>query len=122
MVESAFRTFKTGHLEVRPVFVRTEASTRGHVLVVMLAYMIVRELKEAWRGFDLTVEEGLDELNRLCAIQLSIKDGGSCLRVPEPSPIAKELLAALDVKLPPLLAKSTINVDTKRKLTSRRKK
>jgi len=121
MVESAFRTFKTSHLEVRPVFVRTEASTRGHVLVVMLAYMIVRELKRAWRDFDLTVEEGLDELNRLCAMKLSIKDGGSCLRVPEPSPIAKELLAAIDVKLPPLLAKSAVNVDTKRKLTSRRK-
>ena len=122
MVESAFRTFKTSHLEVRPVFVRTEASTRGHVLVVMLAYMIIRELKKAWRGFDLTVEEGLDELNRLCAMQLSIKDGGTCLRVPEPSPIAKELLDALDVNLPPLLAKSTANVDSKRKLTSRRKK
>jgi transposase len=45
MVERAFRTSKTGHLEVRPVYVRTEANTRGHVLVVMLAYLIVRELK-----------------------------------------------------------------------------
>ena len=122
MVESAFRTIKTSHLEMRPVFVRTEASTRGHVLVVMLAYMIGRELKKAWRDFDLTVEEGLEELNRLCAMQLSIKDSGSCLRVPEPSPIAKELLDALAVKLPLLLAKSTVNVDTKRKLASRRKK
>jgi len=122
MVESAFRTFKTSHLEVRPVFVRTEASTRGHVLVVMLAYMIVRELKKAWRELDLTVEEGLDELKRLCAMQLSLKGRGSCLRVPEPSPIAKELLEKLDVNLPPLLTKSTVNVDTKRKLAPRRKK
>ena len=122
MVESAFRTFKTSHLEVRPVFVRTEASTRGHVLVVMLAYMIVRELKKAWRDFDLTVEEGLDELSRLCAMQLSIKDAASCLRVPEPSPIAKELLDALDVNLPPFLSKTRVTVDTKRKLASRRKK
>lgn len=120
MVESAFRTFKTSHLEVRPVFVRTEASTRGHVLVVMLAYMIVRELKKAWKQIDLTVEEGLEELKRLCAMQLSIKEGESCLRVPEPSPIAKKLLDALDVRLPPLLGKSTANVDTKRKLAQRR--
>ena len=28
MVERAFRTMKTSHLEVRPIFVRTEASTR----------------------------------------------------------------------------------------------
>ena len=35
LVEQAFRTCKTTHLEVRPVYVRTAASTRGHVLVVM---------------------------------------------------------------------------------------
>ena len=34
MVETAFRTCKTSHLEVRPVYVRKEANTRGHVLVV----------------------------------------------------------------------------------------
>ncbi|NPU98914.1 MAG: hypothetical protein HPY51_17085 [Candidatus Omnitrophica bacterium] len=37
----AFRTCKTTHWEVRPVFVRTEAGTRGHVLVVKLAYLVV---------------------------------------------------------------------------------
>ncbi len=36
-VEHAFRTFKQSHLEIRPVHVRTEASTRGHVFAVMLA-------------------------------------------------------------------------------------
>jgi hypothetical protein len=51
MVETAFRTCKTNHLEVRPVFVRTEANTRGHVLVVMLAYRIIRALKQAWQGY-----------------------------------------------------------------------
>ena len=35
LVEQAFRTCKTTHLEVRPVYIRTAASTRGHVLVVM---------------------------------------------------------------------------------------
>jgi hypothetical protein len=73
LVEGAFRTCKTAHLEVRPVFVRTEANTRGHVLVVMLSYLIVRELRRAWRDFDLTVKEGLDELNRVCAVEMSIK-------------------------------------------------
>jgi hypothetical protein len=121
MVETAFRTCKTSHLEVRPVFVRTEANTRGHVLVVMLAYRIIRALKQAWKDIDLTVEEGLRELDRICAMQLSVKGGGACLRIPELSPIAKELLGALDVKLPLMLPKSTVEVDTKRKLASRRK-
>jgi hypothetical protein len=121
LVEIAFRTCKTTHLEVRPVFVRTEANTRGHVLVVMLAYRIIRALKQAWKDIELTVEEGLKELDRICAMQLSVKGGGACLRIPEPSPIAKELLNALDVKLPLMLPKSTVAVDTKKKLASRRK-
>ena len=122
LVETAFCTCKTQHLEVRPVFVRTEVNTRGHVLVVMLAYRIIRALKQAWKDIDVTVEEGLQELDRICAMQLSVKGGGACLRIPEPSPIAKELLNALDMKLPLMLAKSKVEVDTKKKLASRRKR
>ena len=121
MVETAFRTSKTSHLEVRPVFVRTEASTRGHVLVVMLAYMLVRELKRAWKDLDLTVEEGLGELNRICAMELSVAGMDAVLRLPEPSPVAKELLSSLQVNLPPVLPRSKVVVDTKRKLPTRRK-
>jgi len=121
MVEIAFRTCKTTHLEVRPVFVRTEANTRGHVLVVMLAYLIVRKLQRAWKDFDLTVKEGLQDLNRLCAMEVSIKAGGSYQRLPSPAPQTKALLDALDVNLPSVLPTSAIKVDTKKKLPSRRK-
>ena len=51
-VEQAFRTRKTAHLETRPIYVRTAEHTRGHVLVVMLGYMIRRELSRAWSGLD----------------------------------------------------------------------
>lgn len=121
MVETAFRTMKTAHLEVRPVFVRTEANTRGHVLVVMLAYMIVRELQKAWKDFDLTVKEGLEDLSRLCAVEVSIKAGVSYQRLPSPAPQTQALLDALDINLPPVLPTSTIKVDTKKKLRPRRK-
>jgi len=63
-VEMAFRTSKTVHLEMRPVYVRTEEHTRGHVLAVMLAYLIRRELSQAWQGLNVTVEEGLAQLPR----------------------------------------------------------
>ncbi|MDD3580916.1 MAG: hypothetical protein PHW74_07835 [Desulfobacca sp.] len=43
--DRAFRTFKNGHLEILPTFVPTEASTRGHVFVVMLAYLLEREFR-----------------------------------------------------------------------------
>jgi hypothetical protein len=43
----------------------------------------------------------------------------SILRIPKPSLTAKELLDALDVKLPLFLQKSKARVDTKRKRPSR---
>jgi len=72
-VEWAFRTSKTTLLEARPIYVHLESRTRGHLLVVMLAYLLARELARCWRDLDLTVEEGLDELKSLCTTQ------GSCL-------------------------------------------
>ena len=42
LVEWAFRTSKTGHLEMRPLFLRREARTRGHAFVVELASMSKR--------------------------------------------------------------------------------
>jgi transposase len=39
MVEHAFRTCKTGQLEMRPIYVRNKKRTRGQVLVVMLSYL-----------------------------------------------------------------------------------
>jgi len=121
LVEQGFRTMKTDHLKVRPIFVRTEANTRGHVFVVMLAYVLVRELRRAWSPLDLRVSEGLDILNGLCAVKLSIKGKGACLRLPDPAPETKDLLKALKVKLPKVLPKSEVKVDTKKKLQSRRK-
>ena len=43
-VEHAFRRSKTVELEIRPVQVRKEDSTRGHFMVVMLAYQLMQEL------------------------------------------------------------------------------
>jgi len=51
-VEWAFRTCKTSHLQVRPVYVRKESRTRGHVFVVMLAYQIIRELARCWQALN----------------------------------------------------------------------
>jgi hypothetical protein len=120
-VESAFRNMKTGHLEVRPVYVRTAVNTRGHVLVVMLAYLIVRELKRAWADLDLTVEEGLEHLKGLCAVEMKLKDGASCLRLPKPDRLSQQLLKALDLRLPTALPSLNIHVDTRKKLGNRRK-
>ena len=120
-VERAFRTCKTGHLEIRPVYVRTEESTRGHVLVVMLAYLIVRELQRAWASLDVTVEEGLQQLSTLCSMEIRVKGQASCHKIPQPREISQNLLEALGVRLPEVLPHRNLRVVTKKKLPSRRK-
>lgn len=118
-VERAFRTFKSGHLQIRPTFVRTEASTRGHVFVVMLAYLVERELERYWRGLDTTVAEGIDELGSLRGIELTIGQA-TCQQVPEPTGLTKQLLDAADIKLPEVLPLRKSHVATRKKLVSER--
>ena len=121
LVEWAFRTSKTVQLEMRPVNVRLESRTRGHALVVMMAYGIVKELASLWASLDVTVQEGLKELDALCSIEVSLA-GGSCFhRIPEPRTLSQQLLAAADVQLPSVLPSKGIRVATKKKLPSRRK-
>ena len=71
-VEWAFRDSKSVHLEMRPVYLRAENRTRGHAVVVMLAYLMAQELRRRWRNIDLTVQEGLHRLAGLCVTEVRI--------------------------------------------------
>lgn len=122
LVEQAFRTCKTAHLELRPWYVRTAASTRGHVLVVMLAYLIVRELRRAWSHLNLTVEEGISQLAKLSAFEISAHGQGTCCRVPKPCAMSQRLLEAVRVELPDVLPQRKVLVVTRKKLQERRKR
>lgn len=119
-VEQAFKTCKTAMLEMRPWYVRTEESTRGHALVVMLAYLITRHLQKVWSNFDLTVEEGLKELSTLCSIEMVIKEGDSCHCIPTPSQTCAELLEATNIRLPKTLPHLGVDVVSRKKLPIRR--
>jgi hypothetical protein len=120
-VEWAFRTCKTAFLEIRPVYVRREARTRGHALVVMLSYLLARRLAECWRDIDLTVEEGLQQLAQLCVTTVEMPQGVRLHEIPQPRENLAELLAAAGVTLPSCLAPRKAAVDTTVKLQSRRK-
>jgi transposase len=120
-VEQAFRTCKTAHLETRPIYVRTPEHTRGHVLVVMLAYLIRRELSRAWTALDVTVEEGLHQLQTLSSTEMKVENGGSCLRIPTPVAASRALLHALNIHLLKALPHRETRVDTRKKLPERRK-
>jgi len=102
------------------VHVQREKSTRGHVLVVMLAYMIVRALRDAWAPLDVTVEEGLKHLSTLCSIQMNVENHPPYLKIPRPRETSRHLLKALKVSMPLALPHREIRVVTRKKLTENR--
>jgi transposase len=112
LVENAFRTCKTVSLELRPLHVRLSSSTRGHVFVVMLAYMIIQELNKLWKEIDVTVEEGLKHLTTLTEQRILFPNGLKISSIPTPSERNKELLEAAGVILPPYLVPNDITVGT----------
>lgn len=118
-VERAFRESKTGHLELRPIYVRTEASTRGHVFVVMLAYILRRYLEKAWDKIDVTMEEGLSCLATLSSVAVCEAGGIKIERIPTPAGLCGELLEAIDFTLPSKIVRSNVNASTKVKTRKR---
>jgi Transposase DDE domain len=119
-VEHAFRTCKTAHLEVRPIFLRREARTRAHAFVVMLAYQIIQYLASCWSALDVTVEEGLHALATLCLVEVSPTHAPSYHCIPTPRDALAALLHHADITLPTAFTLSGTRVSTKKKLQSER--
>jgi len=115
-VEIAFRTMKTGFLELRPVNVRLARRTRAHVFVVTMAYRVTQELNKAWSKFNCTVEEGIHNLSSLCTTEVRAKGKPCFHRIPEPRPEVKRLLDALNVELPKAIPSKGIVVSSRKKL------
>lgn len=102
-VEQDLRDTKTSHLEVRPVCVKKEKRTRGHVFVVMLALLLKRSMEEflraAYDGESPAVREVLASVDRLCSEEQDV--GGIPFRyAPVPDERQSAYLAALGVTLP----------------------
>jgi hypothetical protein len=123
LVERDFRTLKSGHLEVRPWFVCTEDNTQAHALTSMLALKIRRHLEQAWWPLEVTVEEGLRELEQLCVQELVHPQSGqvAARRVPDPSPRQAQLLNALKLRLPATVPEARVSVGTRKKINKVRK-
>jgi hypothetical protein len=118
-VERAFRTMKTAHLDLRPVYVHKAASTRGHVFVVMLALLVQRELERCWSELNITTEEGVDELGAICALEIRLGDA-TVNTIPKPAPRAVALLERANISLPSALPLPRVTVHTKKKLSAER--
>jgi transposase len=122
-VEFAFRTMKTTLLEMRGIFVRKAHRTRAHVFIIMLGYLLSYQLRRLWYDVELTVEEGIRELASICSVEVVFPDGQlSYQTIPEPRELGKTLLAKTGMSLPDAIPCLNVNVDTRKKLVSERKK
>jgi transposase len=108
-VERDYRAMKAGLLEVRPVFVRKESRTRGHVFCCMLALKLSREMERRLRAtfgttdsdpHAITLPDALASLNSLCLLQYPIDEKTTVTKPPQPRANQKQILTALGVSLP----------------------
>jgi transposase len=108
-VERDFRTLKTGLLEIRPVFVRKESRTRGHVLSCLLALKLSRELDGRLQAafgttesdpHAITLPDAMSSLSRLCLLHYPVNATTTVTRLPLPDSRQKEILSALGVAWP----------------------
>ena len=109
-VEKAFRTMKTGFLEVRPIYVRKSDRTKGHVFITSLAYMITHEIRRLTTDRkDQPIEELIDQLTAINIIELKDKKD-QLYRIPETDRKTQKILEQLDVQIPPFIPKTGLNV------------
>ena len=85
LVERDFRTRRTGHLEFRPWFVGTADNTQAQALTALLALKVRRHWERAWSSLEVTVEEGLRELEQLCVLELIHPGSGQVVVCQVPS-------------------------------------
>ena len=98
-VESAFREMKGDILNIRPLYLRKAERTKGHVVVVMLGYMILHKLNKLWSSTKETIEESLDSLTNLCILKVESNES-SILKLPTPNEECKNLLNLAKIKWP----------------------
>jgi transposase len=76
-VEWAWQKMKTGHLQVRPIYVRKEKITRGHILMKMLGYYLLRHVWLAVKDLPTLhrpVEESLQALEGIQTTRVLIRN------------------------------------------------
>jgi transposase len=74
LVEYAFRTMKTTIEELRPIYVRKEDRTRGHVFIVMLAYMVTKYISDKIQHLEYTRKFAIESLDKIQYIEYVFKE------------------------------------------------
>jgi len=98
-VEFAFRTMKTTLEKIRPIFVRKEKRTRGHVFVAMLAYLIVKYLTDKLTQLNLTRQFVIESLDKIHYIEYQYEKKTITIVPKNLLPHQKQIIDQLEIKL-----------------------
>ncbi len=98
-IESAFRTMKTTLEKIRPVFVRKEERTRGHVFVVMLAYMIVKYITDKFKDTEYTRQFVIESLDKIQYLKYQCEGKMKTIIPQNLLPHQQQILDQLELKL-----------------------
>lgn len=100
LVESAFRTLKTGFEEIRPIYVRKKSRTEGHVFVCMLAYMVLKYIWVHCRELGYTLKNIIETLDEIQYIKYDF-EGMVIKNLPEElTEKQQRIINVLKIKLP----------------------
>jgi len=99
-VEWAFRTMKTGLLEIRPLYHRKATRTKGCAFVAMLAYAITRHLWLKTSHLDIPLDPILSSLDQIQTKDIKIGDQWVPTLPTHLRNDQENILAALQIQLP----------------------
>jgi transposase len=106
-VEHAFRDMKSNNINIRPIYHRKEPQTRGHVLLCMFAYTIIKEMENKLFPFlktynrsqkiQLSFNDLIAELNNIKMCKLTIGNGVVSIQKPELNPLQQKIFEVLNI-------------------------
>ena len=107
-VEHAFRDFKSDYIQIRPVYHRNETQTRGHVLLSMFSYAIVKEMEDKIFPFlkswnkktkqQLSFNDMVEELNNIKLVELDLGRNVNSIKITELNEVQAQILKLFKMK------------------------
>ena len=108
-VEHAFRDLKSDNISIRPVYHHHEQQTRGHVLLCMFAYAIIKTMEDKLFPFlkeynktnkrKLAFHDLTAELNNIKTYELNVGKGVKFNRLTELNSLQQKILKILNIDL-----------------------
>jgi len=108
-VEHAFRDLKSDNISIRPVYHCKENQTRGHVLLCMFAYAIIKSMENTLFPFlkeynktnktQLSFNDIIEELKNIKMCELTIGNKVTSAQNPKLNLLQKRIIEVLNVKI-----------------------